>query len=336
MVRPSSVSGVVLDMDSEKLLDVVLPLIKVSRTVTYKGKKIESRQDELGEIMFLGDLHIGHGSHSGNPLRSHLRFLLDHPHIRIGLMGDYFEYAVMTNFVKNETIDIDEQINEFIRLMKPLKDRIVFALWGNHEERYAKATKSNRLLKSIMDEIGVPETCYVGDPERGVFLSVSAGGQKYGVYALHGRSGATVNKFYQPTKMANNNRVSLIAMGHTHQLGIQPLTEKSMDVIGDDTWMVTRRRYLVNTGCFLKEPGYGEARSYPYSIIGAPIVRFYASRDKIDETDLSLDYRDYLVKGGVVFGDFSYNLDPVKFWENSGKKQMFGDKVKKRVLEKWK
>ena len=93
MVRPSSISGVVLDVDWEKMVDVNLPLINVTRKTKYKGKYIESREDSMGEMMLLGDMHIGHGAHSGNPLRAHLKFLADHPHIQIGLMGDYIEYA---------------------------------------------------------------------------------------------------------------------------------------------------------------------------------------------------------------------------------------------------
>lgn len=333
MVRPSSEPGVVLDVDWEKMTEVNLPLVKVNRTVTYKGKKIETRQDEMGEVMLMGDMHIGHGSHSGNPLRAHLKFLQDRPHIMIGLMGDYIEYAANTGFVKEETIDIDGQINAFVRLMKPLKDRIIFALWGNHEERFAKYTKSNRLLISIMAEIGVPEHCYTGDPQRGVFCAIKAGTQTYGSYFQHGLTGAIANEFYQQKKTSQNNRVALVGQGHTHKLGSSQITEKSMERIGEETAMITRRRWLVNTGCFIKEAGYAEAKSYPYSVVGAPLVRFYSNKEKIDVTDLTLDYKDYMVKGGIIFGDPIGITDFNGFWKNAERKRRFaGERIKKRDL----
>ena len=35
--------------------------------------------------------------------------------------------------------------------------------------------------------------------------------------------------------------------------------------------------------------------------VGAPIIRFYSDRGKVDFVDLSVDYRDYLEKGGEYF-----------------------------------
>jgi len=307
MVKPSSVSGVVLDIDWEKMVDINLPLAFVSRKVEYDGKEVENRNEYYGEMMLIGDLHIGHRDHSGNPLNAHLHFLEEHPHIQIGLMGDYIEYSVNTAHVQEQTMDVDAQIDTFIKKFKPLKDRIAFMLWGNHEERYVKSTKSSHpgtaLLGSLAREIGVSEHCYVAEPQRGVFCSIKAGDNIYGMYAQHGATGAISNDFYQQKRTAQSNNVSIIAQGHTHRLGWAPLTEKSMEVLGDNTTgMITRRRWLVSTGCFLKEPGYAEARSYPYTIVGAPVIRFYSSKEKIDFTELSQDYKDYITKGGINFG----------------------------------
>jgi len=328
MTRPSNISGVVLDIDWENMVDINLPTVKVTRKMKFGNKVIENREDEMGEMMFLGDMHIGHKSHSGNPFHAHLKFLQDHPHIRIGLMGDYIDYSTNTNFVKEEEIDVDEQINEFVRMMRPLKDRIVFALWGNHEERFAKYTKSNRLLKSMMLEVGVPDHCYVGEPQRGVFCSVISGDKTYGMYAQHGSTRAIANDFYQQKKTALSNRVSLICQGHTHKLGYTQATERSMEDTENQISKVTRRRWFVNTGCFIKDAGYTEAKSYPLTVVGAPLVQFYKSKDKIDVTDLSQEYKDYLTKGGIAFGDMSYNLDPWKFWNGAGRHDpLYEDRV---------
>ena len=320
MVKPSSASGVILDVDWEKMVDVNLPLAFVSKQVEYKGQKIESKEDNIGEMMLMGDFHVGHKSHSGNPLRAHLKFLADHPHVQIGLMGDYIEYAVKTGFVKEEKIiDVDEQIDEVVRMLSPLSERIVFALWGNHEERYARYTSSNRLLASIMKEIGVSPHCYVGDPQRGVFCAIKAGNKVYGMYAQHGLTSAIINDFHQQKRTAQGNRVAIIAQGHTHKMGYSQITEKSMETTDKQTAMITRRRWLINTGCFLKEPGYAEAKSYPYTVVGAPLIRFYSGSEKIEVSDLTQDYKNYLTKGGVVFGATTGITDWNKFWENAGR-----------------
>jgi len=293
----SNVSGVILDIDWEQYLHWDLPVVKTDRKVYYGNVEIENRSDQYGELCLMGDFHIGHESHSHNPFNAYLNFLKARPHVQIGLMGDYIEYQTMSNYVNAEVMNVDEQVEVFIRKMRPLKDRIAFILWGNHEERVAKYTKSNRFLFDVAREIGVPEKCFVGKPERGVYTIFKAGDIEYGVYAHHSSTGAIVNKTIQLRRAGSQNIATIVAQGHTHHLGEEQRTFHEVTTEG----RVTRRQWLVSTGSFLKGAGYAEKKSYPMTQVGAPIIRFYADRGKVDFVDLSLDYRDYLEKGGMVF-----------------------------------
>ena len=304
---PDDISGVVLDQDWERVQEYKLPLIKVKRDVIYKGEVVESREDSYGEFMFLGDIHIGHEAHAHNPFNSYINFLKTHPYIQIGLMGDYIEYAEQTNFVNNEVMKIDEQIDLFVRYMKPVANRIKWMLWGNHEERHAKYTKSNRLLQGIAQEIGVSKDCYVGEPQRGVYAMIKAGKKQYGVYAHHSSTGAIVNKTIQLRRTGSQLGAALIVHGHTHHLGYEQRTIRELSSKG----RITRRQWLVSSGCFMKDASYAEARSYPLNVVGAPLVRFYSDRGKLDFVDMSTDYRDYLTKGGLPFAG---DLEGVKDW----------------------
>jgi len=51
----------------------------------------------------------------------------------------------------------------------------------------------------------------------------------------------------------------------------------------------------------MKDASYAEARSYPLNVVGAPLMRFYATRGKIDFVDISTDYKNYLTRGGIAF-----------------------------------
>jgi len=312
MKIPSNVSGVLLDIDWERMIEVELPMTKVSRTVEYLDAILEHRVDMYGEVMLLGDIHIGHSSHTGNPFNAHLKFLEDHPHIKIGLMGDYIEYASKSSFVKDEVMNVDDQIDVFVKKFKPLADRIFFMLWGNHEERHAKYTDSKRLLRGIANELGVPENCYVAEPQRGVYVALKAEDKIYGLYAHHSKTGAVVNKTIQLRRAGFQNMASIIAQGHTHHLGFEQRTFREMDVNGGDARMLTRRQWLVSTGCFIKDAGYAEARSYPLTVVGAPILRLYSTKNKVDVTDIAQDYKDYLTRGGIVFGA----KEGVQNWQN--------------------
>jgi len=302
-----STSGVILDQDWERMHKFRLPPVKVKRMVTYNGKEVETREDTYGEAMFMGDIHLGHESHSYNMFNAYLHFLKDRPHIKIGLMGDYLEYASQTNFVNNEVMSVDEQIDLFVKSMKPLRDRIMFILWGNHEERHAAYTKSNRLMQGIAAEIGVNKDCYVGEPQRGLYMILQSGKKKYGAYAHHSKSGAIVNKTLQLRRAAANIQAALHIQGHTHHMGYERRTVQEITVRGKET----KRQWLVSSGCFMKDPSYGEARSFPMSEVGAPLVRFYSDRDKLDFVDISTDYKDYLTKGGRPFAG---SMDGVKDW----------------------
>lgn len=310
----NNVSGVVLDTDWERLINWNLPLVKTERKVFYGDVEIENRSDNYGEAAFLGDLHLGHEAHSPNTLNAFLNFLKDRKHIQLGLMGDYIEYQTMTNYVNTETINIDEQIENFIHKMRPFKDRIMFLLWGNHEERIAKYTKSNRFLHDLANEIGVGENCYVGEPERGVNIIFTAGKNEYGGYAHHSSTGAVINKTLQLRRTGFQTGAALILHGHTHHLGYKQRTFRELTSMG----RVTKRQWLVSTGCFMRDAGYSEKRSYPLNEVGAPIIRFYADRGKLDFIDLSIDYRDFLEKGGYPFqGDTNpVNLSFLKLGDN--------------------
>ena len=318
MVRPSDIGGVVLDLDWERSIDITLPLVKSCEKIKLNNKILDVLNLTYGEMILLGDLHIGHSKHSINPLKAYLQYLLQHPYIQVGLMGDYIECAETTTFVKEESFDVDAQITDFVRMMRPFKDRIRFMLWGNHEERLARATKSNRFLLSIANEIGVGDHCYIGEPQDGATCWVKAGDKTYTMDARHGRSGAIYNDFIQQKKTASNTNAAVIAQGHTHKLGFAQITERNMEETMNQLGTVTRRRFFVNTGCFLKDPGYGNSRSYPLTNVGAPIIRFYASTSKIEVRDLGQDYKDDLTKGGLAFEGFDYNLDSDKFWESAG------------------
>jgi len=293
----NNVSGVVLDTDWEQLLNWELPIVKTDRKVFYGNVEIEARSDSYGEACFMGDIHIGHEAHSHNPFNAYLNFLKERPHIQLGLMGDYIEYQTMTNYVNTETINVDEQIETFVHKMRPFKDRIMFMLWGNHEERIAKYTKSNRFLQDLASEIGVKDNCFIGKPERGVYILFKAGENEYGAYAHHSSTSAVINKTIQLQRAGSQTMAGLVLQAHTHHLGTVQRNFHELTSMG----RVTRRQWLVSTGSFIKGAGYAEKKSYPLTQVGAPIIRFYADRGKLDFVDLSLDYRDYLEKGGLPF-----------------------------------
>jgi len=306
-MKPNSIAGVFLDADLERLIEIDLPIVE-HREQIYRPrgktfKRLSTIKLHYGEFAFLGDFHYGNDSFSATVLHGYLNYLRAHPNIYMGLMGDILEYGQGSSFLtEDDRVPIDDQIAAFIADFKPFAKRIKFILWGNHEERHIRKSKSTRLMEDIARELGLRPgiDVYVGRPQRGVFVVFKAGDKKYGAQIRHSKTQARVNQDLQLRRAGSQNVASLIVHGHTHRLSWKPRTFRALEVIDGSVKNVVRRQYLLASGCFLKYPGYAEAGDYPYTDVGAPIVRFFSEEHNLQQYDLTGWYKNYLARGGVI------------------------------------
>jgi len=297
--KASSITGVFLDADLERLIGINLPLVEHKETVFYNGKELSTVTLKYGEFICMGDFHYGHECFTNSVLQGYLRYLKEHPNIMIGIMGDVLEYGEGRHFIReDEKVPVDEQISMFVSDFKPFKDRIKFMLWGNHEEKFVTKSGSKRLLDSIARELGLEPNVdvYMGKPQKGIFIAFRAGEKEYGAKVHHSKTSARVNRDIQLRRSGSQHVVSLIVHGHTHALGWKPRTFRAIEILDGKVYNTVRRQYLLSTGCFLKYPGYAEAASMPYTDVGAPIVRFYAEEDNLQCYDLTGCYRKYFLR----------------------------------------
>jgi len=249
-----------------------------------------------GEFDPIGDIHYGHEDFSASVLHGYINYLKANPNIMIGLMGDIIEYGQGSRYITtDDRIPIDDQISMFVEDFAPLAHRIKFMLWGNHEERYIRKSKSKKLLENIARELGLKpgKDVYVAKPQRGVFVVFKAGNKRYGAQFRHSKTMARVNQEIQLQRGGSQNVVALVAHGHTHRMKITPRTFVALEEYNGRVHRVVRRQYLLSTGCFLKQPGYAEASDYPYTDVGSKIVRFFSNEHNIDEYDLTSFYRKF-------------------------------------------
>ena len=303
-IGDNNLRGIFLDADDERLIIIELPLVREKVTMP-NGETIER---QFGEIIQMGDFHYGHEEFSRSVLNGYLNYLVENKHIKIGLMGDYVNYAEVSRHLADEKMDIDEQITNFCADFRPFKDRIIFILSGNHDERWAKATKSYKFLRYLALELGVdPKKIdsgefIIGKPQRGLWIVYKVGDKYYGTYVHHGSTAARINRKLQLTRMGSSNQVCMVSHGHTHELSWgERRTFRSLEFIDGQVKNTVRRQWLVSTGCFLKHPSYAEAHSYPYTDVGAPIIRFYADNSEIEVRDLTSHYKEYTSRGGLQF-----------------------------------
>jgi hypothetical protein len=233
---------------------------------------------------------------------AYISYLKQHPHIQIGLMGDIIEYGEGSTYISEEDIPkIDDQIQMFKGLFKPLAKRIKFILWGNHEERYVKSSKSKNLMRVFALELGLDpdKDVYICEPQRGLYVDFKVGDKHYGAYMAHSKTRASVNQEIQLQRSGFQNLVAINAFGHTHRLGWRPRTFRTLEFIGNEVQNVVRRQYLISTGCFLKYPSYAENSSMPFTDVGCPFIKFHADEHQLEFYDLTGTYKTYLDKSGV-------------------------------------
>jgi len=263
------IPGVVLD---EKESEIPVIELKKKKGTNY------------AEICFIGDFHLGSGNFSLSQYLEYINFILKHSETKIVLMGDLIEMGSLSTYGASEEKVGALQLLDVVRLLEPIKDRIILMLEGNHEERFWRATKgTDSISKSIADALRIKPL--LPGPERGQLFVVKVGSQKYSIYAIHGVSGSTINKSTQLSKMFGNLHTSLAVHGHNHQIFKDHRTFYGIREINGKYYTSVHEQHWLTTGCFVKNLGYAERRSMPVTKIGAPFVRFYADREALEVID---------------------------------------------------
>ena len=258
--------GVILD-DKESEIPVIelLPL---------KGKN-------YAELCLMGDFHLGSGNFSLGQFMQYTKFILSHPEIKVVLMGDLIEMGSLSQYGASEEKVGAIQLMDVVELLRPIKERIILMLEGNHEERFWRATKgTDSITKSVADALRIKPL--LPGPERGQLFIVKIGKQAYSVYAIHGRTGATTYKAQQLDKMFGNLHTSLAAHGHNHQIFSDHKTYYGVRELNGKYFTTVEEQHWLTTGCFVKNLGYAEKASMPVTKIGAPFVRFYIDKEAIE------------------------------------------------------
>lgn len=298
-----NIGGIFLDADFERMINIDLPLVTSTEVIVLKNEPLAEVKSTYGEFAFMGDFHYGNKSISDSVIHGYLEYLKRHKNIPIGLMGDILEYGQGTHYIReDDKVPVDEQITRFVADFKPLAHRIKFILWGNHEERFIRKSKMKNLMRWLALELGIDlksGNCFIGEPQRGVFVIFKAGEKSYGAYVQHSKTSARINQDLQLRRAGSQNVVALIAHGHTHRLAFKPRTFRALERLNGNLMNFVRRQYLLATGCFLKHPSYAEAGSYPYTDVGSKIIKFYSDHNEIDEYDLTNRYKEYIGRGGI-------------------------------------
>ena len=235
-------------------------------------------------VLPLSDMHIGDKNFDKKKLEGYLDWVKKTKNARIFLNGDVLNLAtnVSVSSTFDQNMDLTKQLEMAIELFKPVKDKIIGAITGNHEARMESFCGYNPLIP-FCAALGIPYLGYSAivavkvvpgkwkDPKKKDGVS-----QTYTFYFHHttGGGGHTVggkiNRVELLKKLVDN--CDVYVGSHNHQLAVVPVESRHYNERGNR--IDKQRQLLVDTGSFLKwDNSYAERMQLPPAKLGAVRIR---------------------------------------------------------------
>ena len=241
-------------------------------------------------IYTLGDLHIGDPNANEGEIQSRLNEAKNDPFGVVILNGDLMNTATRNSVsdVYGEIRSPMQQIEYLIKLIEPIKNKLIGITAGNHENRVYKSDGIDT-MRLVCRELGVEER-YA--PE-GIVVFLRFGtknghgrhkaynpSQLYIVYATHGSGGGRKEgaKAIRLADMASIVDADIYFHSHTHV----PMIMKQRYFRPNPSSSIVScvERLFVNMGAALEYGGYGQSQEFKPSSISTPVVTLYADRKK--------------------------------------------------------
>ena len=234
--------------------------------------------DPTSEVLIypLADLHIGDAHCDMDNIQSMVDEIGKKDNARVILNGD-----LMNNATKDSVSDVygdkltpNEQVEMIIKLLEPVKDKIIAITSGNHEKRTARIAGID-LSSMIAARFDLLDRY---DPDGVVvFLNIGKGRGKvsYSIYATHGSGGGRKEggKINRLTDMQLVIDTDVYIHSHTH-LPALLTTQYYRPYDGHKHKMKIEcvDKLCVNTSSQLNYGGYGQANEYKPSSKDTPVI----------------------------------------------------------------
>lgn len=210
-------------------------------------------------LVGFGDLHAGSETYNEKKAKEVIRFIKEETCVWVG-MGDFCENANKRSIgsgVYTQVMTPDEQIPYIRELLKPIADKCIGYIKGNHEERAYKDSGID-IANLICYELNMPY-CYWE------FFGCVAGKKRaYSIYAVHSAMGnRTAGLALNATERDIEKMVDvdIIMRGHCHK-NIQHISEAYEVNARNNTVTVKQRANLIIGHYLDRDKSYAAAKPY--------------------------------------------------------------------------
>jgi predicted phosphodiesterase len=236
------------------------------------------------KIYAIGDIHAGSIHTAEAKIKNEIESIRGERNSYIVGIGDLvdciikddprFDMSGLAPWVLKDNI-IDSQREWIVELFKPVKDKIITLLSGNHEENI-HLRYQNDIMHNICNDLGVPwggYSCFID-----LLLKPKGGTQsyRYTIHAFHGAGAAVTEgaRLMRLKRLIDSVEADIYLMGHLHSMSSY-LPEK---LALRNHRIKSVHKIAVTTGSWLRSytqgmtPSYSEKKGYPPSQIGAPCI----------------------------------------------------------------
>lgn len=248
-------------------------------------------KEDFTYLVPMSDLHIGDKHFNERKAKEYVDWVKTHQNARIWLNGDILNVATRSSASSpfEQNMDLSEQIDKAVSIFAPVKDKILGAISGNHENRIEEICGYNP-MRHVCQQLGVP---YLGlsavlalrvGKGNGVRKGKPSGDFiTYVLYFHHTTGGGSTpgSKVNRVEKMRGiiTNADAYIG-SHSHQLFAVP--ELGQHYSGAKRGIVQQRQFLIGTGSFLDwDNGYAERMQLQPAKLGCPRIRLSSNKKDI-------------------------------------------------------
>uniref|UniRef100_A0A6M3KVK5 Hint domain-containing protein n=3 Tax=viral metagenome TaxID=1070528 RepID=A0A6M3KVK5_9ZZZZ len=194
-----------------------------------------------------------------------------------------FDMNGLAGWVERDNI-IESQRKWIVNLLKPVRNKILCLLSGNHEEQIHLRSQ-NDIMRNICKDLDVPWGGYSCFIELLLKPKGGTASYRYVIHAFHGAGAAITEgaRLMRLKKLIDNIDADVYFMGHLHSM-TSYLPER---LALKNHKIKNTHKIAVTTGSWLTSftqgvtPSYAEVKGYPPSQIGCPCVTIYPDTGRL-------------------------------------------------------
>ena len=207
----------------------------------------------------VGDVHVGAENFDEKAIRKKIDIIANDPHGVVALCGDLGDFGLKnskTN-VYHATMQPRQQIEYIYNLFLPIKDKIVSAVPGNHEERITREVGTCPLY-DLCVRWGMEEVYRENVAILKLLFGSVKGGKQQKCFIIVTTHGSTRNKHRK--YIGGYDNADVFISGHIHEPSYNMMGRIRIDPITETARQVPCKSIIVDAN--LAPGGYGLKKEY--------------------------------------------------------------------------